>query len=81
MRKPVFQCFNQVRHKPGFTLREDGQRLEILVSERGGIVLAMKQKQGRWSAVQILHSWSAPLFLHMQKAGFLMMQIKYDASY
>ena len=81
MRKPVFQCFNQVQHKPGCTLTEDGQRLEILDLDRRGIVLDMKQNQRCWSAAHLLCSWSATLFLHMQKAGFLMMQVNYDASY
>ena len=32
---------NMLRHKPGCTVTEDGQRLEILDLERRGIVLSM----------------------------------------
>ena len=41
VRKPVFGVSDQVRHKPGCRATQDGQRLEILYSERRGIVLSM----------------------------------------
>ena len=37
MRKPVFWVFNQVRHKPGCTTTEDGERLELWDVESRGI--------------------------------------------
>ena len=36
---------DQVRHKPGCTATEDGQRLEISDLESRGIVLSMQRKQ------------------------------------
>ena len=35
---------DQVRHKPGCTVTEDGKRLEILDLESKGIVLSAQQK-------------------------------------
>ena len=40
----------QVRHKPACTVKEDGERLEILDLERRGIVLSMLPKQRRFLA-------------------------------
>ena len=40
--------------------------------KRRGIACSMEPKQRRWSAVQLLHGWSAALFSHMQIVGFLM---------
>ena len=41
VRKPVFGVSDQVRHKPGCTTTEDGQRLEILDLGSRGIVLSV----------------------------------------
>ena len=41
MRKPIFGVSEQVGHKPGCAVTEDGERLEILDFERIGIVLSM----------------------------------------
>ena len=41
MRKPVFGVSDKVRHKPGCTATEDGQRLEILDMGTSGIVLSV----------------------------------------
>ena len=41
VRKPVFRVSDQVRHKSGCTVTEDGWRLEILYLGSRGIVLAM----------------------------------------
>ena len=41
MRKRVLGASDQVRHKPGCTAKEDGQRLEISDLGRRGIVLSM----------------------------------------
>ena len=38
VRKPVFRVSDQVPHKPGCTVTEDGERLEISDSGRKGIV-------------------------------------------
>ena len=40
-RNPVFRVSEQVRHKPGCTTTEAGQRLENLDSGSRGIVLSM----------------------------------------
>ena len=40
MRKPVIRVSNYVRHKPGFTATEDGQRLEISDLQCRGVVLS-----------------------------------------
>ena len=45
MRKPVFGVSDQVRHKPGCRIKEDGQMLVISVSGSGGIVL--------WSTIRV----------------------------
>ena len=42
MRKPVFGVFDQVRHKPGCTITEDGLRLEGVRSRE--VVLSMWRK-------------------------------------
>ena len=44
MRKPVFGVSDLVRHKPGCTASEDGQRLEISDLESEGIVLCSENK-------------------------------------
>ena len=41
VRKPVFVVSDQVRHKPGCTATEDGQRLEISNLVSRGIVLSV----------------------------------------
>ena len=41
MRKPVYVVFDQVRHKPGCTAKEDGFRLEISDLRSRRIVLSM----------------------------------------
>ena len=41
VRKPVFGVSDQVRHKPGCTIKEDGYRLEISDLGSGGIVLSV----------------------------------------
>ena len=41
VRKPVFGVSDQVRHKPGCTATEDGQRLEISDLGSRGIVLSV----------------------------------------
>ena len=38
--------FDQVRHKPGCTVTEDGKRLEILDLESRGIVLSCSENKG-----------------------------------
>ena len=76
VRKPVFGVSDQVRHKPGCAATGDGLSFEISDLWSRGIVLSMLRKQWRWSAAQILCSWSASLFLHMQKAGFLTTRLK-----
>ena len=70
MRKPVFGVSDQVRHKPGCTVTEDGYRLEISDLESRGIVLSKWRKQRCWSASWLPRSWSASLFSHMQKNRF-----------
>ena len=40
VRKPVFGVFDQVPHKPGFTIIEDDKRLEISDLGSRGIVLS-----------------------------------------
>ena len=71
LRKPVFGVSDQVRHKPGCTATEDCYLLEISDLGSRGIVLSVQRKQRRWSASRLPRSWSASLFSHMQKAGFL----------
>ena len=44
MRKPVFGVSDQVRHKPGCAVPEDGYRLEISDLASRGIVLCSKNK-------------------------------------
>ena len=46
----------------------------------GSIVLSVKRKQRRWSAVQLLHRWSPPLlsYIYRQKSSFLMTRLKYN---
>ena len=39
--------------------------------ESRGLVLSKWRKQRRWSASRLPRSWSASLFSHMQKSGFL----------
>ena len=41
VRKPVFGVSDQVRHKPGCTVTEDGQMLEILDLGSKGIVVSV----------------------------------------
>ena len=41
VRKPVFGVSDQVRHKPGCAVTEDGWRLEISDLGRRGIVLSV----------------------------------------
>ena len=41
LRKPVFGVSDQVRHKPGCTATEDGQRLEISDIGSRGTVLSV----------------------------------------
>ena len=41
MRKPVFGVSDQVRHKPGCTFTEDGERLEVSDIGSRGIVLSV----------------------------------------
>ena len=41
VRKPDFEVFDLVPHKPGCTAIEDGERLEILDLGRRGIVLSV----------------------------------------
>ena len=47
MRKPTIWDSDQVRHKPGCTVTEDGKMLEILDLESIGIILSIKRKQRR----------------------------------
>ena len=44
MRRPIFEVFDQVLRKLGFTTTEDGNRLEISDFGSGGIVLCSKNK-------------------------------------
>ena len=44
-RKPVYECFDQGRHKPGCTATADGERHEISDLESREIVLSMERKQ------------------------------------
>ena len=62
--------------RPGLTqadLYSHRSRLELSISDlwRRGIVLSLWGKQRRWSAMQLLHSWSASLFSHRQNPVFL----------
>ena len=41
VRKPVFGVSDQVRHKPGCTATEDGEKLEISYLGSRGIVLSV----------------------------------------
>ena len=41
MRKPVFEVYDQDRHKPGCTATEAGYRLEISDFGSVGIILSM----------------------------------------
>ena len=41
LRKPVFGVSDQVRHKPGCTATEDGEKLEISDLGSRGIVLSV----------------------------------------
>ena len=77
VRKPVFGVSDQVRNKPGCAATEDGWRLEISDLESRGIVLSKWRKQRRWSATRLSRSWSASLFSHMQKSGFLTSRLIY----
>ena len=43
-RGPVFGISDQVQHKPGCAVTDDGERLDILDLRRG-IVLSVRQKQ------------------------------------
>ena len=63
--------------RPGLT--QIGQKMaRSLKFGRKEIVLSQQQKQRHWSAVQLLCSWSTPLFLHdKQKSGFLTSRLKY----
>ena len=73
-RKPVFGVSNQVRHKLGCTATEDGQRLEIFGfrKQRDCTIYVAKTK------AMISCVVTAPLFLHMQKTGFLMIRLIYN---
>ena len=73
MRKPVFGVSNQVKHKPGCTATEDCLSLEILDLGRRGIVLCSKNKVA--DQLRLLCRSAAPLFSHLQKAGFFMKQL------
>ena len=67
MRKPLLRASDQVQHKPGCTATEDGLRLDISKAGSRGIVLHVAKTKA-------LISWAVtiPLFLHVQKTGFLM---------
>ena len=73
-------AFASENQQSGFSLRSDtnqavqtqkpSKKLEIPNLERRDIVLSMGRKQRRWSAVQLLQVWSAPLFSSMQVCWF-----------
>ena len=65
MRKPLLRASNQVQHKPGCTASGDGLRLNI--SNLGSTCIKVAKTKA-------LICWAVtiPLFLHIQKAGFLM---------
>ena len=46
MRKPVFGVSDQVRHKPGLTVTEDGYRLEISDLEVQGLYYPCSENKG-----------------------------------
>ena len=77
VRKPVFGVSEQVLHKPGCTITEDSQRLQISDLGRKGFLLSVLRKQRRWSASGLARSWSAALFSHMQKADFFLWRGSY----
>ena len=71
--KPVFGISDQVQHKLGCSATEDGLRLEFSDLGSRRIVLCSENK-----AADQLCSYRAAdlrLFLHMQKAGFLMTRL------
>ena len=74
--KTGLRVSDQVQHKPGCTVSEAGQKLEISDIRRRGNILSVLRKQRRWSASRLPRSWSAPLFSHRQKSGFLTMRLK-----
>ena len=46
MRKPVFGVFDQVRHKPGCTIIEDGKRFEISDLGSKGLYYPCSENKG-----------------------------------
>ena len=62
----------QVWHKPGCTVTEEGQKLEIVDENGREIVLSMKQTQ---------RCWSASVFLHMPESCFLMIGLVYHDTF
>ena len=74
MRKPVIRVSDQVRHKPSYLATKDSWTPEILDIKTKTIILSKVRK----TKVSISLRGSSPdlrLFLHIQKAGFLMMQL------
>ena len=71
MRISVFRISHQSWHKSRCKITKDRQRLKVSDFECRGPSLTMWRK--RFSAARLLHSWSVPLSLHVQKAGLLMM--------
>ena len=55
----------------------DGYRLEILDLKVEGLYYLCREKPDQLCG--LLHSWSAPLFWHMHKAGFRMMLLIYKS--
>ena len=72
--KPVFRVSDQVLHKLGCTTTEDAWRLEISTLGSREIVISVEK-------IKVLISCmvtAVPLFLHMQKACFLMTRLIYQ---
>ena len=65
-KKPVYGVSDQIQHRVGCTVTEDGKRFDI--SYLGSIYVAKTKALITCAVI-------TPLFLHMQKAGFLMTQL------
>ena len=68
--KPVVGISDQVRHKPGCTTTEDGERLEI-----SDLVEGLHYHCNENNVADQLRGRSEPLLAHMTKAGFLMTRL------
>ena len=81
MRKPVFGVSDQVQHKPGCTVTEDGWRMEVLDLESTRIELYYQCSKNK-GADQLRSVCEVDLQLCFriilrQKSGFHMMRLNY----